>query len=244
MKVEEDFRNEMTKRGALRRRASSAIMVRMKSIVIILAFLFALPAAAFSPVVSEPSIPYEAMMIENVDPYKERILLGDLEQFPDMYELVFDKAVDFKIQLKQRNVGTLSPFSLLMVKVNDDGSVSEVFRHQTPIEKWSYVNDMMLGFNLREDEPLMKNIEPGTYRIEVSTPVNEGAYMLILGDETVKVNFFSTLGGIFETQQHFGFTWLRFLLSSYVHYPLGIMVVLVGILFTWRKRATLARRDI
>ena len=219
-------------------------MVRMKSIIIALAFLFALPVAAFSPVVSEPSIPYEAMIVENTDTFQERILLGDLEQFPDMYELAFDKASDITIQLKQRDTETLSPFSLLMVKVNEDGSVSEVFRHQTPVEEWSYINDMMLGFNLREDEVLVKSVEAGTYRLEVSTPINEGAYMLILGDEPTKDGFFKTLGGIFTTQQHFGFTWLRFLLSSYVHYPLGIIVVLAGILFTWRKRATLSHRDI
>lgn len=234
----------MTKRGALRRRASSVIIVRMKSIVIILAILFALPVAAFSPTVSEPKIPYEEMIVDNSDTYQERILLGDLDQFPDMYEMVFDKGGDIKIQLKQRDTEELSPFSLLMVRVNDDGSVGEVFRHQTPVEEWSYVNDMMLGFNLREDEVLTKSLEAGTYRLEVSTPTNEGAYMLILGDEPTKDSFFATLGGIFTTQQHFGFTWLRFLLSSYVHYPLGIIVVIAGILFTWRKRATLARRGI
>ena len=165
-------------------------MVRMKSIIIALAFLFALPVAAFSPVVSEPSIPYEAMIVENTDTFQERILLGDLEQFPDMYELAFDKASDITIQLKQRDTETLSPFSLLMVKVNEDGSVSEVFRHQTPVEEWSYINDMMLGFNLREDEAFVKSVDAGTYRLEVSTPINEGAYMLILGDESTKDGFF------------------------------------------------------
>jgi hypothetical protein len=184
---------------------------------------------AYNPIVAEPIEAYEVIKIEG-DPYIERSYLGDLEEFPDMYELTTDVAIKLKVELKQRSTKKAVPFGLIMVRQNnDDGGVTEIIRQNQPLTDWKENRNAMLGMTFLGSEVIEKDIAPGTYRIEINTPDNKGPYMLTIGEEPVSSGYFKALLQIAKTQYHFGVTPFGLLASSYVYYTLGIIIVLYGI---------------
>ena len=202
-------------------------------------FVFLLTAStalAYNPLVIQPPQPYDILPIEG-DPYVEHQFLGTLEDYPEMFELTTDVSIDLKIKVRQKNSSDAVPFGLIMVRKNEkDGGVSEVARLNQPISEWKKISDAVLGMSFLESDSIEKNVSPGTYRIEVSTPDNKGAYMLMVGEEPQYSGFFKTIGQIYSTQKSFGYTPFHMLLSSYIFYPLGILLVLYGIYRTWRYR--------
>jgi hypothetical protein len=209
----------------------------MKMILFSLLLLtVASPLLAYNPVVAEPPEAYDVIKIEG-DPYIERSYLGDLEEFPDMYELTTDVAIKLKVELKQRSTKKAVPFGLIMVRQNnDDGGVTEIIRQNQPLTDWKENRNTMLGITFLGSEVIEKDIVPGTYRIEISTPDNKGPYMLTVGEEPVSSGYFKALLQIAKTQYHFGATPFGLLASSYVHYTLGIIIVLYGIYRTSKYR--------
>jgi hypothetical protein len=210
-----------------------------RTILFAIFFLLALPALAYNPITAEPKIAYEVIPVEG-DPYVQREYLGDLEDYPDMYELTTDVAITLKARVRQRDSKKAVPFGLIMVRQNDgDGGVTEVVRMNEPVAEWDKVKESSLGMKFLEGGLIEKDIEPGTYRIEVSTPENKGDYMLIIGDEPQSSGFFKAIAQIYKTQRHFGYTPFHMLFSSYVYYTLGILGVLYGIYRTWQYRKEL-----
>lgn len=222
----------------MRHGATFAIVIQsmQKSFVVFLFLIIAFPAVAYNPIKAEPQEAYEVIAIEG-DPYIEREYLGDLEDFPDMYELTTDVSITLKIQLRQRDSKKAVPFGLILVRQNDaDGGVTEVIRMNEPVSDWNTIKEPSLGMKFLEGGLIEKEIAPGTYRIEVSTPDNKGDYMLIVGDEPESSGFFKALAQIYTTQRHFGYTPFHMFFSSHVYYPIGILIVLYGIYCTWQYR--------
>lgn len=154
-----------------------------------------------------------------------------------MYELTTDVSMTLKVQLRQRDSNDAVSFGLIMVRQNeDDGGVTEIVRLNKPVSEWNRVKESLLGITFLEGGLIEKEIAPGTYRIEVSTPDNKGDYMLVVGDEPHPSGFFEALGQIYMTQRHFGYTPFHMLWSSYVYYPIGILIVLYGMFCTWQLR--------
>lgn len=205
----------------------------------LLVFLAPSLLCAYNPIKAEPSEPYAVIPLEG-DLYVEHHLLGDLSDYPDMYEFTTDVAVDLKIRLRQRDSEEAVPFGLILVRQNDaDGGVTEVLRQNQSLNEWQTRKESSLGITFLENSTIEESISPGTYRLEVSTPDNRGAYMLILGDEPVSSGFFASLAHIFSTQRHFGYSPFHVVLSSYVYYPIGIVMIAMGVFLTYRYRTLL-----
>ncbi|HEY0964719.1 MAG TPA: hypothetical protein VGE31_02905 [Candidatus Paceibacterota bacterium] len=202
-------------------------------------FLFLLTATtvfAYNPIEVEPPEAYAIIPIEG-DPYIQREYLGDLEDFPDMYELTSDVSFTLSLKVRQRASKDAQPYGLIVVRQNDtDGGVTEIARLNQSVEDWEKASEPSLGMTFFESMTLEKEVTPGTYRIEVSTPDNRGEYMLVVGNESHSSNFFKALGQIYLTQKHFNYTPFHMLFSSYVLYPLGIILVIVGMIYTWKLR--------
>lgn len=185
--------------------------------------------------------PYEIVPI-SADTSIKHILLGVLEGFPVMYEIdvATTTTLSFQIdQLYQTDAEPI-PFSLMLVRQNDDdGGVTEVARIKAKAEDWQVRKDEVLGFSLWEQEVSTTSVEPGIYRLEISTAVNQGKYRLVMGEDLFdKTGYFSTLGQVRTTQKFFGFSIFRMLLSSYIYYPLGILLLLHGFYWVNRYRKT------
>ena len=216
----------------------SFVMIQDMKKILPVFFLLAVvtPAFAYNPLVIDPTQPYKVIPIKD-DPYIEHQFLGTLEDYPEMFELKTDVSMTLKAAVRQKSSSKAVLFGLIVVRQNDtDGGVTEIVRQNQPLAEWQRVADSVLGMDFLQAQTLEKDIVPGIYRIEVSTPDNKGDYMLTIGDEPVRSGYFSTLGQIYTAQKSFGYTPFHMLFSSYVYYPLGILGVLYGIYRTWRYR--------
>lgn len=198
-----------------------------------------------TPVVAEP---YQ--VIDTVyNPDGTRVLLGTLTGYPVMYEFSTEEPLDIQVQLLQRYRSPSvdpTPFSLIMVREKDGGGgVAEIGRVRNGgAEGWQVTAYDTLGIDALTSTPLTASVTPGTYRVEVSAPTNQGAYALVLGSAQPSAGYFTTVSNISETQRHFGYSFFYILTSPYVYYPLGIVLLLVAIQRTWKLRHKITRKDV
>jgi hypothetical protein len=219
-------------------------MIMKYSFVFILSFLVAGSACAYNPSVNEPSVPYEVFHIEtNIEEQSE--YLGNLRGDPHMYEFSVDETAELSLSLVQLYQESIIPLSLIVIKVNnDDKGVTEIGRlHNSDIE-WQTYGDGALGLKLKKSDSFEAELSLGTYRVEVSTPDNIGDYMLIFGNDSdsVSAGYFETLSQVRMIQSFFGSSVFGMLQSTYIRYPLGIVILFGLIYMTWRGRHNLQGR--
>lgn len=185
--------------------------------------------------------PYDVTLVDDVS--AGQMLLGDLADFPIMYEVSIKATTTLVTQLSQRFQGGTDPvlFSLLIVRQNDlDGGVTEVARVKAEAKDWVTRKDSVLGLSLWETAVASSSLIPGNYLLEVSTALNYGRYRLQIGENIEHIadnsGYFTTLGQVRTTQKFFGMSFLSILLSSYVYYPFGILVLLLGLFKIGRYR--------
>jgi hypothetical protein len=197
---------------------------------------------AYTVFETDISQPYEIVPIEATPPIAHNYL-GTLADYPVMYEISSEEPFTFAAQVSQRAGAAVEPISLLLIRKNDrGGGVSEVARMNIDPAEWIRVSDAKLGMSLVTSPLLSESVEPGTYRIEVSSPDNIGRYLLTVGQEQTEPGYFAELGAIRQTQAYFGIGIFSMLKSSYVYYPIGILFLLFAIYKTWSYRH-LIRRD-
>jgi hypothetical protein len=214
-------------------------------LVISVLFLGAVPTFAFSPEITEVVRPYEVVTIDE-QAVRTQDYLGELSGFPVMYEVTSDESFTLQARVQQRYNSALEPIAFSLIAIKQDergGGVTEVERLRSGTSDWQRVKDSQLGFSLWEGIALSADVEPGTYRIEVSTPENEGKYLLSFGTEDADDGYFQSLAGVRRTQQFFGFSFFKLLSSSYVYYPLGVLFVLFIIQRGWKYRKIITRND-
>jgi len=203
-----------------------------------LLFVGAAPTFAFSPEITEVSRPYEVVTIDK-QAVRTKDYLGELTGFPIMYEVTSDEAFTLQARVHQLYQSGMEPaaFSLIAIRQNErGGGVTEVARLRSDQLDWQRVKDSRLGFSLWEGSVLAVEVEPGTYRIEVSTPENMGKYLLSFGNKEADDGYFASLAGVKRTQQFFSFSFIKLLSSSLVYYPLGIILGLFVVQRGWRYR--------
>ena len=129
--------------------------------------------------------------------------------------------------------------TVIILSVRDDGSVSEVYRLQAKETQWKSFFEFFTGDRLRRGGEFRARIEPGLYRVEVSTPDNVGTYALFVGSErnTDQGGFGQRIGEILEIKKFWGKSAFSIVLSPFIYIPLlvsfsaGFCVVLL-----WRRR--------
>ena len=98
---------------------------------------------------------------------------------------------------------------------------------------WTPVGDSVTGLIYQSGPFFSEKVPAGTYRIEVSTPINTGKYLLIVGNTPVDAGYFATVAAIRVVYDFYGLGTLSMFHSPYIHYPVGIVVVLLLIAGTW-----------
>ncbi len=189
---------------------------------------------AFEAIPVVPSMPYEAIGID-ARIATERSYYGELQGDPHLYEFAIGESETLVLHVGQR-AGELVPFSVMIVKARDnDRGVREIGRVSgLASTSWELLFDGRLGMSLATGEPFTAELDAGVYRVEISTPENIGKYLLTVGNEPSDTGYFASLASIYRTQRFFEYTPLRILLSNYVYYPLGSLLLLVLIFYTWR----------
>lgn len=197
-----------------------------------------MPAFAYEVYTTAPTKPYDIIpFAEGLD--IKQVYLGQLEDFPVMYESALTSTTTLTVQVSQRFQSAINPLglALMIVRVDDkDGGVAEVARLRPSAEDWGIRKDKVYGMTFWDSELVTKELGPGLYRIEVSTPDNIGAYALTVGEFDDWLGYFETLSRVRAVQDNFGYSVFGMLRSSYVYYPLGIILLLFVMHHTWKFR--------
>lgn len=213
----------------------------MKTSIYFLMVLFlggAGAAQAYELTLTEIEKPYQIVPLEYGLGTKQ-LFLGELNNFPVMYEVGVDSENTFKVFIRQRyfSMGFPTDFSLIVIRENDAGrGVTEIARLKPKPEDWKIVEDKKVGMTFWESEMLDKTIQPGLYRIEISTADNSGRFLLGFGETDSEAGYLKELGNVYKTQSFFGFSFLKLLTSSLVYYPLGIIFLVFVFHRTWKYR--------
>lgn len=192
-------------------------------------------ALAYNPVINDITVPYEITTVSDLNTQTEHF--GELKGDPHMYEFAVGETTELKMSIIQLDSSTVIPFSLIVVKQNENkGGVSEIGRLLGSKIEWQKVEDSVLGLNFNKSQTFTAELKPGIYRAEVSTPENYGKYALVVGENSVREGYFSTLADIYTFQKFFNESIFFIIKSSYVYYPLGIILLLLTFYYTWRSR--------
>lgn len=199
-------------------------------------------AFAYNPNFNKTTVPYEvSIMNPNIEIKAE--YLGELTGYPQMYEFAIGTDKNLVLRLKQLDNDIPIPFSLIVVRENNNkGGVSEIGRIKAVDAEWSVVKDAVLGLTFLQGKEFNTNIGTGVYRVEVSTPDNFGKYLLEVGTEADGHGYFSTLSDIREIQKFFDKTIFSLIKSSYYHYPLGIILIVVLFYLTRRYKTEIQNK--
>lgn len=215
--------------------------IKTYSVALMLAFVVPAISFAYAPMLNTTTIPYEPQIIDSAISNQAQYL-GLLAGDPHMYEFTIGVDTTLTLQVLQRATDTPIPFSLIAVRENtQNAGVVEVGRLRAKEITWEEVRDGGIGLTFAHSPVFETEIGPGVYRVEVSTPENIGAYMLTVGTIETPAGYFETLAQVRTIQKFFGVSIFGMLLSTYVLYPLGIVLLLVLFYYTWRNRARLQK---
>jgi hypothetical protein len=197
---------------------------------------------AYNPTINTSTVPFAVVTIDNeIETQAE--YLGELIGYPQMYEFFLPAAATLTLELSQLATEEPVKFSLIAVKENsNNGGVTEVGRLSAKDISWTLVKDRILGMQFLKSQIFTAELTSGIYRVEVSTPDNFGSYLLTIGDTPFNPGYFSTLADIRTIQKFFDLSIFSLLRSSYISYPLGIILLVVLFFVTWRNRENLQGR--
>lgn len=209
-------------------------MITRSTITLTALMLFSVHSAeAFDAVLQTVPTQYEVITIEN--PEIEQLILGELQDAPEMFEVVSENpfTLTFEIRAVPDTDATTPQLSGIVIKQKEIRGVEEIARLNATDSNWELVTDSASGLRYQTGGYYSESVEAGTYRIEISSPNNQGKYMLLVGNSPDENGYFASLSDVKMVYQFYGLSVLRMFSSPYVHYPLGIIVLLGLIGGTW-----------
>lgn len=218
----------------------SSFFVLGVSSVVGLGLLLPAVLLAYGPLKHETARPYDEQVIDGDYRYRSEYL-GELKGDPQMFEFSTGHEDKLEIKLLQKPGDDQVPFSLIVVRQNEERGVTEIGRLRSQEIVWEEFSDPTLGVTLISSNTFTADIKPGIYRIEVSTPENSGKYMMVVGSRDRELGYFATLSGVRAIQSFFDYSFFAIFASSLVFYPLGSIILLVLIYLTWRYRSRLIK---
>lgn len=180
-------------------------------------------------------------VLQLLSPEYNRSLYGSLTGYPHMYEFATAQPILFHAALQvpdqtfaRRNV------SGILMRVNKNGSVTELGRLKASAASWDTVYEWFGGDRYRAGATVDTKLEAGLYRFEVSTPDNIGAYLLMVGvQKKHAVGYFTLVRQLADVKTFLGKSSYGVLVSPVVLGPVVVLCVLCGgsVWFLRRRRA-------
>ena len=213
-------------------------MVIKYSIFFTLSFVVFLPITnAFQAF--EESVPtqYEVITIQNAE--TEQLILGELTDAPEMFEIFSETPFTLTAEIRaipNTSGATLPQLSGIIIRQKEIRGVEEVARLNASDALWTVVTDPDSGLVYQAGSYFSESVEAGTYRIEVSNPNNQGKYLLMIGNQKDELGYFASLANIKKVYAFYDLSSIRMISSPYVHYPLGILLIVCSLVGTWYYR--------
>lgn len=199
-------------------------------------FLLVVPVCAFAygSVIAEPQ--NQAVILPMENPKDSQEFFGSLHDFPHTFAFEVKDQQQFKAEVFVGDKeGQKNDVSIIIVKQERRG-VSEVGRTVITSQSWQTLPDRMLAEAFRNGGALDTQLEPGKYKLEVSSPNNEGIYRLVLGTEKVHRGYFANVGALFAVKTLFGHSKFGVLVSPLIYIPLLLIVIGGTAFYIYRKR--------
>lgn len=178
-------------------------------------------AGAHNPKIIETPTQHETLPLN--DPAISQALYGTLEKYPHMFEFAVSQPVDFFAEILVPDLESLqNNVSGILLRVNLNGSVSEVARLRAREASWESFYEPFGGDHYRRGSSYRGVLDPGLYRIEVSTPDNIGKYVLAVGTEEdfSGTSYWELLRTLVRVKVFFEKSPLRIVESPFVYGPL------------------------
>ncbi len=199
-------------------------------------FLCALPVYAHTPYFVEQKSLHDVTAIEN--PEYSRAFYGMLAGFPHTYEIRTPEPFHLYVQVLVPDTETTENIinGIIIKETGKGGRVEEVARLTAKDASWESWHEPFGNDTYRIGGTFERDVAPGVYRIEVSTPDNLGKYVLAVGNLEGKdgIGYFETIGRLIEVKAFFGKSKIRIIESPLVYIPLLILGALTC-LFYWRR---------
>ena len=162
-------------------------------------------------------------------------LYGELVGYPDTYQFTLTATTSIMTRLYAVDQTVAGPlFSSILVADEGNRGVREVSRMTARSLVWSEYQDPMTKMRYQRSDEQTVVVGPGTYRLEVSTPDNEGAYRFdVVGERLERPGYWSRLTQIRAVQAFHGYGWWHLLRTSVIVTPLVFFVLVVGMIATW-----------
>lgn len=192
------------------------------------------PTIAFAYQVSVPlvSVPYEVTPLLYNNGVTQ-VILGELQDVPEMFEIIVEATSTLRIEMKAVPTAAEQPtFSGIIIKQKEIRGIEEVARLSATDAVWNEMVDAATGLLYLAGPVFSETVTPGTYRIEVSNPSNQGKYLLVIGTNSDDESYLASLRAVSQTYEFYGTNKIKLFNSPYVHYPLGIalLLILIGII--------------
>ena len=199
----------------------------------ILLLLFPLMAFAYSSVIAKPENAASVLPLYDVSAPQE--FFGVLSDHPHTFEFAVQEASDFKaVVLVHDAAYQVNDASIILVKEERRG-VSEIGRTKGKNEQWETIKDTLLVESFRRGGEIASVLEPGVYRLEVSSPNNDAQYRLVLGTEAVSRGYAENVRALFEVKQLYGSSRWSVFLSPLLYIPLLVLLLCAIAFLVYRK---------
>jgi len=158
----------------------------------------------------------------------EQIFLSELNGAPQQYVLTLEATTTLAVSLRTAATAELVPdFGLLIIKDAPVRGVMTVARLTAGETNWVRQFDRQFRIEYLAGQTYTAAVGPGTYRIEVSTPVNSGRYELRLGVPE-SLGWWQSLSLMYTLQHWYGIPWWQLVFSPLIYIPLGFILIFFG----------------
>lgn len=215
------------------------VMLRITLLLIVFVLFTPVATEAHWPIVREEVAQHAIEVVP--DPTRSRAYYGSLEGHPHAYEFTLTATTTVFIQTLLPDLPTghnLTQPSGLLVEMLESGRVQEIMRLQSDQASWQSEFEPFGGDSYLQGPVFNKELSPGTYLFEVSTPENVSKYVLAIGDEERwgGINPFVLIGRIYQVKQFFEKPWYAVWQSPLYYLPTLLLLIGIGWYHVRRRR--------
>lgn len=178
------------------------------------------------------------------DPTLAQTFYGDLSDFPHTYQIVATQPFHFFMQIAVPDIesSTNNISGILIKEPQGRGRVEEITRLYAKDAEWKSVREWWTMDSQRMGPFFEKDLGPGIYRFEVSTPNNHEKYVLKVGTrEELTLGYFGTVSRLAGVKVFFEKSRVRVVESPLIFLPI---IVLVGLGMWYRRRVRIMKSAI
>ena len=203
-----------------------------------------LPLLFLTPFVASAHLPnlpefsdYEDVEVI-AEPQVSQAYYSELTGFPHRYEFTLDSRQEIFVEVLVPDIHeATNDIGGIVVKKKPRGLVEEVSSLIARDASWESFYEPFGGDSYRRGPSFTGEVDAGEYLIEISTAMNTGKYVLVVGEreDFSGVGFFENLKRIYEVKRFFGKPPIAVFQSPFYFVPL-LIVVLIGLLVWYRRR--------